>query len=304
MIWFIPFAALLLILLPGAFFYFLALRRKPIKKGGHGGTPAGPASFRADRDWLREAPQQDVFLTSRDGLRLRARLILQGDGERFAILCHGYKAHSASLAHYARKYHERGFSLLMPDARAHGESGGRVIGMGWPERLDLLEWISLLNARFGRPDILLMGVSMGGATVMNACGEQLPDNVRAAIEDCGFCSIRQEFVHQLHCRHLPAWPFLPGGDLLCRLLGGYSILRDGDSCAQLARSSIPMLFIHGGADRFVPPEMTERAFSAKPGGKHRLVVPGAGHADSALTDPERYWAAVDAFLSHSFPSRT
>ena len=57
-----------------------------------------------------------------------------------------------------------------------------------------------------------------------------------------------------------------------------------------------MLLIHGGADDFVPPEMLERAWSAIPGPKEKLIVPGAGHAESALVDPARYWEAVDSFL--------
>ena len=210
-------------------------------------------------------------------------------------------SHSASVAPFARGLYERGYSLLLPDARAHGESEGKWIGMGWPDRLDLLDWIRLLGARFGAPEILLMGVSMGGATVMNAAGEPLPENVKCIVEDCGYVSLADEFRWQLrHFYHLPANCFLLPASPVSRLLAGYSPLRDGDGCAQLARARRPMLFIHGGADRFVPPEMLRRAFAAASCPKEMRIIPGAPHADSIAADPEAYWAAIDAFLEKYF----
>ena len=168
--------------------------------------------------------------------------------------------------------------------------------MGWPERLDVVDWIAELNRRYDHPRIALFGVSMGGATMLNAAGEALPENVRCIISDCAYVSLKDEFLHQLRAfYHLPGW-FLYLSDPLCRLLAGYSPLRDGDGCAQLARCKRPVLLIHGGADDFVLPEMLERAWSAIPGPKEKLIVPGAGHAESALVDPARYWEAVDSFL--------
>lgn len=289
---FLP-AAALICLLPGLVFCIAALRRRRPRPGKGG----GPKSFRMERDWLKAAPQQNVYIRSRDGLKLRARLIENGENRRFAILCHGYRAHSASMAGYAKGFFERGWSVLLPDARAHGESEGRWIGMGWPERLDLLDWIAELNRRYAAPEIALMGVSMGGATVMNAAGEALPENVRCVIEDCGFCSLRDELIWQLRAdRHLPAWPFLRSAAPLCRLLAGYSPLRDGDGCAQLSRCHLPVLFIHGESDRFVPPEMLDRAYAAAAGPKQSYLAPGAAHAESVCADPDAYWAQIDAFL--------
>ena len=312
--WILIFLLALLLLLPGSFFYLFALRRKRRRKtharrenrpSAHsfsaeepasGRPSSGPRTFRMDRNWLKAAPQQDVYLTSRDGLRLHAHLLPQGDCRSFVIVCHGYRAHAVSTAHYARHFYEAGSSLLLIDARAHGGSGGRSIGMGWPERLDVLDWIGELNRRYDHPRIALFGVSMGGATVLNAAGEALPENVRCIISDCGYVSLQDEFLPQLRVfYHLPGL-FLYLADPVCRLLAGYSPLRDGDGCAQLARCTRPVLLIHGGADDFVPTQMLQRAWNALPGPKEKLIVPGAGHAESAVTDPACYWAAVDGFL--------
>ena len=296
--WILIFLLALLLLLPGGFFYLFALRRKrkrraPAKRSQK--PYSGPKTFRMDRDWLRETAKQDVYLTSRDGLRLHAYLLPQGDYRNFVVICHGYRAHAASTAHYARHFYEAGASLLLIDARAHGESEGRSIGMGWPERLDVVDWIAELNRRYDDPRIALFGVSMGGATVLNAAGEALPENVRCIVSDCAYVSLKDEFLHQLRSfYHLPG-AFLYLSDPVCRLLALYSPLRDGDGCAQLERCKRPVLLIHGGADDFVPPEMLDRAWNAIPGPKERLIVPGAGHAESAIAAPQLYWETVDAF---------
>lgn len=293
----------LLLLLPDSFFYLVALRRRPHRRRKPAAPPisvektsSAPKTFRMDRDWLRETEKEDVYLTSRDGLRLHAYLLPQGECRRFVIVCHGYRAHAASTAHYALHFYEMGFSLLLIDARAHGGSKGRSIGMGWPERLDVLDWIGELNRRYGEPEIILFGVSMGGATVLNAAGEPLPENVKCVVSDCAYVSLKDEFLHQLRAFYrLPSW-FLYLSDPICRLLAGYSPLRDGDGCAQLERCKRPALLIHGAADDFVPPEMLDRAWNAIPGPKEKLIVPGAGHAESVLVDPVGYWEAVDGFL--------
>lgn len=296
--WILIFLLALLLLLPGGFFYLFALRRKrkrraPAKRSQK--PYSGPKTFRMDRDWLRETAKQDVYLTSRDGLRLHAYLLPQGDYRNFVVICHGYRAHAASTAHYARHFYEAGASLLLIDARAHGESEGRSIGMGWPERLDVVDWIAELNRRYNHPGIALFGVSMGGAAVLNAAGEALPENVRCIVSDCAYVSLKDEFLHQLRSfYHLPG-AFLYLSDPVCRLLALYSPLRDGDGCAQLERCKRPVLLIHGGADDFVPPEMLDRAWNAIPGPKERLIVPGAGHAESAIAAPQLYWETVDAF---------
>ena len=299
--WLLILLPALLLLLPGSFFYLLALRRgKHRKRKSYANLAKKPSStpktFRMDRDWLRETKQEDMCLTSRDGLLLHAYLLPQGECRRFVIVCHGYRAHAASTAHYARHFYEAGASLLLIDARAHGGSEGNCIGMGWIERLDVVDWIAELNRRYDMPEIILFGVSMGGATVLNAAGEALPENVKCIVSDCAYVSLKDEFLHQLRSfYHLPG-AFLYLSDPVCRLLALSSPLRDGDGCAQLERCKRPVLLIHGGADDFVPPEMLQRAWNAIPGAKERLIVPGAGHAESVLVDPARYWAAVDGFL--------
>ena len=188
-------------------------------------------------------------------------------------------------------------------ARGHELSEGRYIGMGWLDRRDLMRWISLIVQAGPHARIVLHGVSMGATEVMMTAGEpDLPGNVCAAIEDCGFALVWDQFAdNAVSMYHLPqrwmAMPALAGMSLFSRRKAGYGF-RQASSVAQLAHVTVPMLFIHGTDDAFVDPRQLDRNVAAcSSERKERLVVPGAGHAMSDSTDPERYWSTVDRFVS-------
>ena len=90
-------------------------------------------------------------------LKNKETILAQAEGSVFAILCHGYTMQARGIAGPASKFYEMGYSLLLPDARAHGKSGGRFIGMGWAERWDLIGWVEYLNQRYGAPRVVLYG---------------------------------------------------------------------------------------------------------------------------------------------------
>ncbi len=142
---------------------------------------------------------------------------------------------------------------------------------------------------------------MGGATVMMVSGEDLPPNVKAIIEDCGYSSIYDEFSYELkHLFKLPAFPILYFASLITKIRAGYSLLRDGSCTEQVSKSKTPILFIHGDKDDFVPFYMLDKVYGAANCQKEKLVVEGAGHALSAMTNPKLYWSAIKAFLNNHF----
>ena len=79
--------------------------------------------------------------------------------------------------------------------------------MGWHDRLDILKWIDFLTEEEPGCRIILYGVSMGGAAVMMAAGEELPDNVKIIVEDCGYSSVKEEMAHE--ARYLFRMPYFP-----------------------------------------------------------------------------------------------
>ena len=130
---------------------------------------------------LREQ-YQDVEILSFDHLKLHGYLCTQKgssqDTDRWAILVHGYDDSGLLFHEEALAFYRQGFHLLLPDARGHGKSQGTYVGMGWHDRLDIINWIHWIIRQDSRAKIVLYGVSMGAAAVMMAAGEPLPDHVK------------------------------------------------------------------------------------------------------------------------------
>lgn len=247
--------------------------------------------------WFAES-SQDRWLTSHDGLVLHGLYLPRGDGHKYAVICHGYGSIPQYGGGFAAKFYEMGYSVLAPAARAHELSEGRYAGMGWPERRDIVAWANTIVEQDPDAEIVLFGVSMGGATVMMTAGEaDLPPNVKCAIEDCGYSSVWDEFAGQLQeLFGLPTFPVLDAASLVTRVRAGWSF-REASAAEQLKKTSLPMLFIHGEDDTFVPYAMLDVVYDACAStDKERLSIPGAAHGGAAGTDPELYWSTVEAFL--------
>ena len=145
--------------------------------------------------WLEKAEREDVEIVSDDGLRLVGEIFpAPEDSHHWVIAVHGYTGRRQHMYAYGAYYAERGYHVLTPDLRAHGESEGRYIGMGWLDRKDILKWIGLILDRDNAAEIVLHGVSMGGGTVMMTAGEDLPENVVAVVDDCGYTSVWDVFL--------------------------------------------------------------------------------------------------------------
>lgn len=243
-------------------------------------------------------PEQPVSIQSADGLKLNAALYPNQDSHRWAIVIHGYRSNHLGMLNYAQRYHEAGYQVLAPDLRACGTSEGEYVGMGWPDRLDMLRWIDWILAKDPEASIVLHGVSMGGATVMMTSGEATPDAVRAFVEDCGYTSVWDIFASELDLRfHLPAVPVLSSASLIAKLRAGFDF-GEADSVKQVAKCNKPMLFIHGDQDNFVPFSMLQKVYDAKPGDNKKMVaVPGAGHGLAATVMGDEYWTTVFDFLA-------
>lgn len=249
--------------------------------------------------WFEES-RQSVSHVAEDGTELYGwRIDQPEDSHLYFVACHGYVGEPADMAKYAYHFYERGYNVLTPAARAHERNVDTgYIQMGWQDSKDLVGWVEDLVAEDPEAQIVLFGVSMGGAEVMMASGWDLPENVRCIIEDCGYTSVWDEFALQLDdVFGLPTFPLLNAADLVTELRAGYGFA-EASAVDQLQNATVPMLFIHGDADDFVPFSMLDEVYDACASeDKEKLVVEGAGHADSASTDPELYWSTVDDFVA-------
>ena len=247
--------------------------------------------------WLKSHNAQDVYVTSKDGLRLHGFWIPAENPRGTILLAHGYR--STILVDFGLAfafYHALGMNILVPHQRSHAQSEGRYITFGVKESEDMLGWIDYHNTRFGMHQMILSGLSMGASTVLYLADQELPQNVKCIIADCGFTSpwsILDKVYRSVV--HIPSGPSLWAAELFARIFAGFS-LRQKDTREVLKDARIPVMMIHGLDDDFVPSEMTQQAFDACVGEKELLMVENAGHGTSFLVDRENYTRRVIAFL--------
>lgn len=244
------------------------------------------------KKWYSENGE-DVYIMS-DSLRLHGKLF-KNPGTKYALVCHGYTSKAKHMAGFVNKFHSLGYNVLAVDARAHGDSEGTKIGMGWVERFDVIEWIKYIISLEPDAQIILHGVSMGASTVLMASGEELPKNVKAIIADCGYTSEWDEFRQEADVLHIPWFPVLNASSAISKVRDGYDF-KQASAVEQVKKSSIPTLFIHGSKDELVPYGMLNELYSAANCEKEILTIQGAGHALSSSVAPELYWNTVETFL--------
>ncbi|MBQ0039756.1 MAG: alpha/beta hydrolase [Treponema sp.] len=243
-----------------------------------------------------------ITMKSFDGLELKALFASKGEkaSHDYALVIHGYRSEPRDLAPNAVYFMDKGWNVILPGQRGHGWSEGNYVDMGVFACRDMTGWCNRIVEMDPEARILLFGISMGGATVMMTSGEKLPSNVIAAIEDCGYSSVWEQFEYRLKYEfHLPPHPILDLASLLCKIKNGFSF-RDGSSVEALANAEIPMLFIHGDSDDYVPYSMLEKNYEAKKGNKEMLVIKNAEHATACFVDPELYYSRVDDFVARWF----
>ena len=192
---------------------------------------------------------------------------------------------------------EIGCDLLLPEQRAQGASQGRYMGFGVLERRDVTQWLRYLEKeRHNTLPVYLGGVSMGAATVLMAAGDQLPDFVKGVLADCGFTS-PYEMLYEvgrksLRMREHPAMDYV---NLIIKLRARFGI-REYSTLESMKKTKLPVFFVHGLADDFVPWDMTRRAYEACASRKELLLVEGAGHVRSFFCDSDNYRRRVEAFF--------
>lgn len=293
----------LLILFSGAYVFVLAcVRRKElpwmveeeIKKTSYGKYYD---CILASDAWLRDNNAQDVYVTVKDGLKLHGYWIPAEEPRGTILLAHGYR--STILVDFGLAfafYHALGMNILVPHQRAHSQSEGRYITFGVKESEDMKCWIDYHNKTYGNIQMILSGLSMGASTVLYLADQNLPENVKCIIADCGFTSPK-DILDKVYRSvvHLPSGPSLWAADLFARVFAGFS-LTEKDTRDVLKKAKLPVLMIHGLSDDFVPSDMTRQGYDSCFGAKEILLVEGAGHGTSFLVDKQTYITRVVAFL--------
>ena len=298
----------LLIQIIGSFFFYeLAVKRGPkdfLQKNADLEVSDKAMNLFLNGDWIGWVADQNferLTLTSRDGLKLSGYYLpASKPTDKLVILTHGYLGNAKQMGLFGQHYHnDLDYNIFMPDARGHGKSEGNYYGFGWPDRLDLIDWTQLLVEKLGTDiKVAYHGLSMGAATVLMASGEEeLPRQVKAIIADSPYASVYQLFQYQMNRMfHLPAFPLLDSTSVLTKIRAGYSF-REASALKELEKTSVPILYIHGESDTFVPTELTKDLYRHTSSDAELYLVPNANHGESIALDEDKYNMKIDQFLN-------
>ncbi len=284
----------------GTYFIDFALKR---------GTDANPKTIPAATRSIISATEKEDPMPSYDNeewviqatpkeKRVATALYANQHSHKWVIIAHGYGRNRHYAWRYATHYLDRGYNVLTPDLNASGDSDGRYLTMGKIESQDLRKWVDEVLKKDPNARIILHGISMGAATVCMTTGiEGLPPQVIAAIEDCGYTSAYDMFTLKLReLFDLPEFPVMHIVNATSKIKLDYDMVQETPLNA-VTKTKIPMLFIHGTADKLIAPSHMDRLFEASAAPiKEKFLVEGAGHADAMRKDPMKYYAKIDEFL--------
>lgn len=248
-------------------------------------------------NWMkknRAREKVEMCIRSYDGLKLYAEYYECKKGAPVEILFNGYRGEpERDMSGAVERCFSIGHNVILVCQRACGKSDGHVITFGIRECKDCLSWIDHAIKVFGKDvKLIIGGVSMGGSTALMAGAENLPDNVKYIICDCGFSSAKNVIKKVIKQIHLPANFFYPFIKFGAKVFGRFN-LEENSPLIAVEKIKRPIIFFHGDADDFVPFYMAEELYEKCTAPKKFLAVKGAGHG---LAFPKAKQEYLDALL--------
>ncbi len=247
--------------------------------------------------FIKSLPQKWYYTTAFDGVKLAGRYF-DNNSSCTIFLFHGYRSVAErDFSCAVEMYMKMGFNVFLADQRAHGKSEGKLITFGVKESRDVVSWVEFVNAKFAPKQVVISGLSMGATTVLLALGHKLPENVKGVIADCGFSS-PSDIIEKVgkDSFKINAHFFIPFLDFACRIIGKFSIMNISTVNA-VKNSELPILYIHGESDNFVPCQMSKSAFEARSENSKIFLSKDAGHGMSFLVDTDLVLQELKNFLS-------
>ena len=237
---------------------------------------------------------EDVRFAARDGVSLSGWFVPCERALGAVVLLHGNGTTRTQVLARAKFFRDRGYAVLLYDARGHGLSDGRLVSFGWFERNDLLGAIDWLRAR-GFSEIGCLGVSQGGATIALAASEL--EGIRWVVMESTYPTLENAVDRRFrNVFGIPGWL---AGMLMVpiaewRLGVNTKIIAPSETVRRL---SCPLLVISGDRDRHTFPSDTRLIFDHAPGPKSWHIFPGAAHIDLYGFAREAWENQMTAFLA-------
>jgi fermentation-respiration switch protein FrsA (DUF1100 family) len=245
---------------------------------------------------FEKLPKEEVEVKTTDGLSLKGIFIEKfKESKKIIIIVHGYNLAFPRSLQFMEMFVNEGFNVLINDQRGHGRSEGKYATYGYYEKYDLDLWVNWAIKKIGEDAVIgLHGQSMGGATVLEYAS--INKYVKFIIADCPYSDAWQLMKHQFRkLNHVPVFPFAFITDYRLKKRAKFSF-KDVSPINAIKNKDIPIMFIHGAEDNFVPTYMSKEMYSVKQGYKKLLIVEGAAHANALFTNKELYEKEVNNFI--------
>lgn len=254
--------------------------------------------------WLEDYGYEKHYIISDSGYKLVGYLFKSKEpSDVYLFGAHGYRSYGKKeFAAVTPYYLNKGINVFIPDHVASGDSEGTYCTFGYHEVRDCMKWLTYMLDNFGKDiKIVLHGVSMGCATVTMMGGrDDLPENVKMIVADCGFTTAKALFEYKLKGLGVPPEKLISAVDIVHKRKIGCSFddLRPVDSAKRI---KLPVLFVHGAQDKLVPCNMVEELYEAcESENKELLVVEGADHAQSYMIAKDAFEEKLEKLMAVAF----
>lgn len=249
---------------------------------------------RFTKEYFENIEKEEFYISSRKGYKIHG-YYFDMKSNKTIIIIHGFTCNLWFSMKYVEMFRKRGYNICVYDQRNHGLSGGEYTTLGHLESDDAVTVVDYVKERAGEGILGLHGESMGAGTAMMTLAKTTA--VDFLIEDCGYSSIYE----LLHVRlseeyRLPDFPFLNIAEIYIKLKYGVDFMKNSPIDV-IRQSSIPILFIHGDIDSYVPTFMSKLLYEAKKDKKKLVHFENTKHAASYVNFPKKYEQVVNEFLT-------
>jgi uncharacterized protein len=252
------------------------------------------------------AKKEDFQVKAVDGAVLRGwKAKAPKPNGDWVLLYHGVADNRTGMLGHAEFLLRHGYSVVMMDARAHGQSGGSMCTYGWKERYDTVTITDALYATEKVDHLYALGVSLGAAVALQSAAVE--PRIQAVAAEDPFSNMREEMYDYAGLEISP-WLgktlFRPAAMMAAREVEKYGGFDPQDVSPEqaVAARPFPVLLICGADDRRIPCRHAKRIFKAARGPKELWIAPGAGHAAALGQDPAEYEERVVKFFEE-YPAR-
>lgn len=249
--------------------------------------------------WFEQIAQAEKHTVRLGFLTLSAALIAGKEQHHYVLCYHDYATDGRYTGAYARLFHQRGYYVLIPDARACGASSGKLLGMGYAERAEVEVWVKFLTKQDPQAQIWLFGLGSGAAAELFYASQKPDYRIKGVIADSSYAGLWEVILAHL----------MPGLGMLAKVVAGFANAeymlcagvwnnwRKADLWHRIGSCSLPILLIHGEEDYLFPIKHMEVLQEQIHASLTVLRVPNAGHIACLSEDPARYQQALDSFLT-------